>query len=219
MSSVIMSNEFDIPLRRFKTLLVVDLEATCWGDALHPREDMETIEFGAVLVSMSDLRPIDERWWFIKPRLHPRLSDYCTNLTSITQGQVDRGLPFEEVCKLIEEWLEPHRERLGWGSWGNYDKHQLQKDGRRLGMLSPLELYHHTNLKVAFTHRHQLGKPRPGMRQALKLCGQLLEGAHHRGIDDARNIARLLPWILDPKVKGTIKRDTRTSISATPEDG
>lgn len=199
-----MNNLAEIPLRRFKTLLVVDLEATCSGNALYPREDMETIEFGAVLVRTSDLPPIDERSWFIKPRLHPQLSDYCTNLTSITQDQVDSGLAFEDVCKLVAEWLEPHRERLGWGSWGNFDKHQLRKDGRRPGIPSPLEPYHHTNLKVAFTTCHQLGKPRPGMRRALELCGLAIEGA--------------LPWILDPRLKGTIKRDTRTSISAT-EDG
>lgn len=200
-----MNNEIEIPLRRFKTLLVVDLEATCWADGRGPREDMETIEFGAVLVRMSDLKPIDERSWFIKPKLHPELSDFCTELTSITQDQVDGGLPFEEVCKLIHEWLEPHRERLGWGSWGNYDKHQLQKDAARLGMQSPLERVPHTNVKVAFTKRHELGKPRPGMRRALELCGLSVEGAHHRGIDDARNIARMLPWLLDPKLKGTIK--------------
>jgi len=79
---------------------------------------METIEFGGVLVRMSDLQPIDERSWFIKPKVHPVLSDYCTNLTSITQDQVDAGLRFEEVCELIVAWLEPHRERLGWAAGG-----------------------------------------------------------------------------------------------------
>lgn len=203
-----MSKEIEIPLRRFKTLLVVDLEATCWGDALHPREDMETIEFGGVLVRMADLQPIDERSWFVKPKLYPLLSDYCTKLTSITQSQVDAGLPFEEASAQITAWLEPHCQRLGWGSWGNYDRHQLQKDARRLGIASPLEPYPHTNLKNAFAKRHQLGKPRPGMQRALELCGLEIEGAHHRGIDDARNIARMLPWILDPKLQGTIKRET-----------
>ena len=34
---------------------------------------------------------------------------------------------------------------------------------------------------------------------ALQMCGLPIEGTHHRGIDDARNIARMLPWIVDPK--------------------
>lgn len=211
-----MNNEIEIPLRQFKTLLVVDLEATCWGDALHPREDMETIEFGAVLMRMSDLQPIDERSWFVKPKVHPQLSDYCTNLTSITQSQVDAGLPFEEVCGLIAAWLEPHRERLGWGSWGNYDRHQLQKDARRLGMESPLASIPHTNLKDVFSKRHGTGKPRPGMQRALALCGLSLDGAHHRGIDDARNIARMLPFMLDNKLRPIVQKNLEAERDQQP---
>jgi inhibitor of KinA sporulation pathway (predicted exonuclease) len=37
------------------------------------------------------------------------------------------------------------------------------------------------------------------MAQALQLAGLPLEGTHHRGIDDARNIAKLLPYILERK--------------------
>ncbi|GIS61919.1 MAG: hypothetical protein CM1200mP2_41440 [Planctomycetaceae bacterium] len=34
------------------------------------------------------------------------------------------------------------------------------------------------------------------MAAALKEVGLELRGTHHRGIDDARNIARLLPFIV-----------------------
>jgi inhibitor of KinA sporulation pathway (predicted exonuclease) len=37
------------------------------------------------------------------------------------------------------------------------------------------------------------------MKEALKLAEIELEGTHHRGIDDARNIAKLLPYILGKK--------------------
>ncbi len=52
-----------------------------------------------------------------------------------------------------------------------------------------------TTLKTEFTSVQGL-KKKPGMAEALKLCGLELEGAHHRGIDDARNIARMLPWLV-----------------------
>ncbi|HHJ13327.1 MAG TPA: hypothetical protein ENJ79_02990 [Gammaproteobacteria bacterium] len=32
--------------------------------------------------------------------------------------------------------------------------------------------------------------------QALCLCGLTLEGDHHRALADAKNIARMLPWIV-----------------------
>jgi len=35
-----------------------------------------------------------------------------------------------------------------------------------------------------------------GMAQTLAVCGLELEGAHHRALDDTRNIVRLLPWVL-----------------------
>lgn len=34
------------------------------------------------------------------------------------------------------------------------------------------------------------------MKEALRFMALPLEGRHHRGIDDARNIARLAMWIL-----------------------
>jgi inhibitor of KinA sporulation pathway (predicted exonuclease) len=51
------------------------------------------------------------------------------------------------------------------------------------------------NLKRAFSER--LGESRPyGLGQALTRVGLRFQGNAHRGIDDARNIARLLPMIL-----------------------
>jgi inhibitor of KinA sporulation pathway (predicted exonuclease) len=34
------------------------------------------------------------------------------------------------------------------------------------------------------------------MARALQMVGLPLDGSHHRGLDDARNIAKLLPWSL-----------------------
>ena len=53
----------------------------------------------------------------------------------------------------------------------------------------------HLNLKKQFSAA--LGEERLyGMDGALCRVGLPLLGTHHRGIDDARNIARLLPWCL-----------------------
>lgn len=58
--------------------------------------------------------------------------------------------------------------------------------------------YPHVNLKQLFSNTQGLPK-RYGMAEALQLAGLPLEGTHHRGIDDARNIAKLLPYILGRK--------------------
>ena len=49
----------------------------------------------------------------------------------------------------------------------------------------------HVNAKVVFTSARGLRK-RPGMARALDIVGLPLEGRHHRGEDDAWNIAALI---------------------------
>ena len=58
----------------------------------------------------------------------------------------------------------------------------------------------HINLKGKFP-REIRGKKRVGVARALECVGLSLDGTHHRGLDDARNIAKLLPWCVG-RVKG-----------------
>ena len=44
------------------------------------------------------------------------------------------------------------------------------------------------------------------MAKALDLAGIKLEGIHHRGIDDAKNIARLMPYILGREKIKSLKK-------------
>ena len=48
------------------------------------------------------------------------------------------------------------------------------------------------NLKRQFAKSRKIKEV--GMARALQMVGLPLDGAHHRGLDDARNIAKLLPW-------------------------
>lgn len=48
----------------------------------------------------------------------------------------------------------------------------------------------HMNLKTMFTVFHGLNRE-PGLDVALKHLDIKLEGTHHRGIDDAKNIAKI----------------------------
>lgn len=58
----------------------------------------------------------------------------------------------------------------------------------------PAVFRNHVNLKQFFADVHDR-KP-CGMRKALNILGLELLGKHHRGIDDARNIARIAATIL-----------------------
>jgi len=174
--------------------LVVDLEATTSDDGSLPREEMETIEIGAVLADAKTLDVVDEYQSFVRPVRHPKLLPFCTKLTNIDQRMVDGAPLFPEAFAALQAKLAG-RYPVIFASWGRYDRLQLERDCAFHGV--PFHLAPHWNVKVAFTKAQKLGK-KLGMAQALKHCGLPLLGMHHRGIDDARNIARLLPWIVGP---------------------
>lgn len=173
--------------------LVIDLEATCDDGRLVPRHQMEIIEIGAVLVDGGTLQPIGEWQSFIRPVRHPQLTPFCMKLTSIRQDQVDTAPLFPEAIQALARWVAPHPVPV-FASWGAYDKNQLQQDAGHHGIRLPLA-GDHLNLKQAFSDRLGTTK-RFGMAGALARLGIPLEGTHHRGIDDARNIAKLLPFCL-----------------------
>jgi inhibitor of KinA sporulation pathway (predicted exonuclease) len=79
-------------------------------------------------------------------------------------------------------------------SWGIYDLNQFRTDCTRHRLTMPLSFEKHVNLKKEFARLK--GVKVCGMERALAHSGLMLEGTHHRGIDDTRNIARLAQIIL-----------------------
>lgn len=207
----------EVPLddaRDDRLLLVVDLEATCSDNGAVPKHQMEIIEIGAVLARPSaPFEAIDEFQAFVKPVRHPVLTPFCTRLTYITQADVDAADAFAEVMDQFVRWAVGHGRFL-FCSWGDYDRKQFLQDCGHRGVRFPLGA-DHINLKARFSERQGL-KKRLGMAQALEAAGLALEGRHHRGIDDARNIARLLPWIFG-NASTVCSPATKRSLHVVPE--
>lgn len=171
-------------------LIVLDLEATCWERGTHP-DRMETIEFGAVRLDRDTLDVRDSFERFVRPVDEPRLSAFCSELTGIEQAQVDGAAGFGEAIGDFVEWIGPEGGVLM--TWGAYDLRQLRVDCDRHGLDLPAAFTGHVNLKAWVAGIH--GWRPCGMKKALGRLGIGLEGRHHRGIDDARNIARILSTV------------------------
>lgn len=172
--------------------LVIDLEATCDENHRIVRDQTEIIEIGAVLAAEDTLEIVDELQTFVKPIVHPILTPFCKKLTSISQEQVDQAPKFPQALDRLRAFVG--KRRVLFCSWGDYDKNQFSRDAARHRVSLPFGR-DHMNLKRAFSD--SLGESRAyGVGQALTRVGLRFEGTAHRGIDDARNIARLLPTIL-----------------------
>lgn len=174
-----------------RNYIILDLEATCWRKGTRPAR-MEIIEFGAVMLAAPSMAVIDEFSCFVRPVNEPELSEFCTELTSITQHDVDGADTFPTVLENFLKWIGPGHFTLC--SWGAYDLRQLIVDCERHSIPFPKSLKNHINLKKTFCDLKRI-KP-CGMKRALRILGIPLEGKHHRGIDDARNIVKIAQVIL-----------------------
>jgi inhibitor of KinA sporulation pathway (predicted exonuclease) len=173
--------------------LVVDFEATCSDDNAFSRHEMEIIEFGAVMVSAATLQQVSEFQSFVKPVRNPQLTEFCKNLTNIPQSDVDAAIGFRQVLSEFTDWADRSGSFV-FCSWGEYDRKQLQRDCDYHDVPYPFD-DRHINLKAEFASTRK--RRRMGVSAALGSVGLSFTGSHHRGIDDARNIARLLPYILE----------------------
>ncbi len=173
-------------------LVVVDIEATCWKNNPPLGEQNEIIEIGVCLLNLQTLERSDKRSILVKPS-RSKVSKFCTELTSLTQEQVDTGITYAEACEILQnEFDAPNRL---WGSWGDYDRKMFVQQCDSFFVPYPFS-DKHVNLKALFTEKLAL-KKQVGMAGAIKMTGLPLEGTHHRGDDDAWNIARLTAYVLE----------------------
>jgi inhibitor of KinA sporulation pathway (predicted exonuclease) len=178
-------------LTDYSTFLIVDLECTCWEN--EPEGPKETIEIGAVVYVVGQ-GVVSEFQRFVRPKLHLVLSEFCKRLTTIEQAQVDAAPDFPQAFSEFLAWSRGYPSAV-LCSWGQFDDRQLRRDCELHGI--PYPFSEHVNIKMEFCRA--VGCKPCGMSGALERAGLALAGTHHRGIDDARNIARLLDYLLNRK--------------------
>jgi len=167
--------------------IIYDLEATCWEN-MPPGYVQETIEIGAFRINhFGEIRGKFNR--FIRPVVHPTLSPFCRQLTSITQHDVSRARTFPEVIEEFRDWAYLEEEDYTLCSWGNFDRKMFEADCR-LHRLDADWAAHHVNLKEQYRIMKRM-KTGIGLKKAIEKEDILFTGVHHRGISDAENLVKL----------------------------
>jgi inhibitor of KinA sporulation pathway (predicted exonuclease) len=168
-------------------IIVVDLESTCWEHKPPEGEVSEIIEIGICVLNTETGRIEHNKGIFVKPT-RSKVGEFCTRLTTLTQEMVDEGITFKEACQLLLD--EYQTKDHTWASYGAYDLNMFKKQCESFGVEYPFG-NDHINVKTLFAEKNKLKKPL-GMSGALVKMYIPLEGTHHRGIDDAKNIAKIL---------------------------
>ncbi|EFC50098.1 predicted protein, partial [Naegleria gruberi] len=189
----------------FKYICVLDFEAVFADDCKTNRNyDMEIIEFPSVLLkfeSEKQLVVVDEIQNYVKTRRIPKINEECTKLTGITQEMVESGVSFEEALKRHNEWLmshlgeKPTKDNILMATCGDWDlktmiPHQVFFEKQTISLIGS----HFTqwcNVKDVFAKFYNMEKVN-GMLTMLNALKLPLLGKHHSGIDDCKNIARVV---------------------------
>ncbi|MBF0100195.1 MAG: exonuclease domain-containing protein [Desulfobacterales bacterium] len=185
--------------------VILDFEATCDDRERHQPRPQEIIEFASLIYS-HDFKIVDEFEAFVKPYHHPILTEFCKEFTSITQRNIDTALPFIEVFKNHQQWLDQHNitiENAFFVTCGNWDlgkmlPAQCASAVPRVKRIPPFYMRWH-NIKESFFKVR--GQKKLGLKGMVKAQGLQMIGHHHRGIDDCRTIAELLRSLLNEGIR------------------
>lgn len=179
-------------MKKLDKIIIVDVESTCWEGNPPPNQVSEIIEIGVCMLDIHTHEVSDLASFFTKP-ISSYISYFCTNLTTITAEMIEaKGIDFVEACQILKKEYDS-KNRI-WGSWGDYDRNQFERNCKHRNIAYPFGQTH-LNIKALFALKHQL-KHEVGMDKALEILGLPLKGTHHRGIDDAENIASILKTLI-----------------------
>uniref|UniRef100_H3CS46 ERI1 exoribonuclease 2 n=2 Tax=Tetraodon nigroviridis TaxID=99883 RepID=H3CS46_TETNG len=193
----------------FSYLIVIDFESTCWREKSNYSQ--EIIEFPAVLLNTSTGEVESEFHAYVQPQEHPILSAFCTELTGITQTQVEAAIPLHICLSRFGRWLQELQVKTGlvfpnhprtsapsaasqklctFLTWSDWDLGVcLQYECRRKQIHKPDVLNSWIDLRSTYRLFYDR-KPR-GLNGALQDLGIQFAGREHSGLDDARNTAGL----------------------------
>jgi inhibitor of KinA sporulation pathway (predicted exonuclease) len=172
-----------------KHLLVLDFEATCCDDNSFPRNEMEIIEFPICVVDISTKQIIDEYHTYIKPIIHPILTNFCTNLTGIKQKTVNNGKLLITVLNEVSEFIKKYPDSI-FVTHGDWDlKTILPTQIKKLKLNVNKRFSNWLNIKNEYELYYK--RKGRGLQYILNELNLPLIGHHHSGIDDTRNIAQI----------------------------
>lgn len=179
--------------------LVIDFEAS---GVEQDSKTWEIVEFPCVVVCGKRWEVLPNPFHrFVRPTTNPLLSEQCKQNCGIEQAWVDKADTIDSVVTAFVEWVGQNLPgSVACVTCGNYDLGTaLLAESTLKSFGLPPWLRSWINIKVPFVEFFG-GRP-TGMKGMLSRLGLELQGRHHRGLDDAQNIARILLALHDQGVQ------------------
>lgn len=173
-------------------LLVLDFEANCVEGGRLPVN--EIIEIPVVPVDMERQEVSQSMVFhtFVAPTEIP-LTRFATELCGITPEMLAGQPTLPQALQALEEHIE--HNKLGdavYITCGDFDLRTcLAREARSKKLALPWQMRRYINVKEVFAQFTRKGG-HWSMVEMLEELGLALQGRHHSGLDDARNIARVV---------------------------
>ncbi|XP_065125599.1 ERI1 exoribonuclease 2 [Paramisgurnus dabryanus] len=230
--SDIRQHQRSVRKQHFSYLIIIDFESTCWREKNNFGQ--EIIEFPAVLLNALNGEVESEFHTYVQPQEHPVLSEFCRELTGITQEQVESAPPLQICLSRFIRWLHGLQQEKGvvfetdskcpapsghpcaFITWSDWDLGVcLLYECKRKQISVPEALKSWIDLRA--TYRLFYNRKPKGLRGALQDLGIEFIGREHSGLVDARNTA-LLAWrmLLDGCVLTVTKSLRRAQVKSRP---
>lgn len=178
-------------------LCVLDFEASCWEE--RDAGVTEIIEFPSVLYRVDEANKViefvSEFAEYVKPTIHPKLSQFCTELTGIKQEQVDKADTLVTVYHRHKRWIAdnvPKDKEFVIATCGHWDLGKHLPYELKIKKISKASAHYDAYINVKDEFKYFYNHECKGMKDMLRHLNIRLEGRHHSGIDDSRNIAKVM---------------------------
>jgi len=162
----------------FDYLLILDFEAQCSNT--EKLKVQEIIEFPIILYDIKQ-RTITNIFFhhYIRPEEFPIISQFCTELTGITQEIVDNGIFLKDALDKFDEFLNENKLgplRFTFVTCGDWDLQQCLRKEAKFKKISLKDYFKNwINVKKVF-YDYQGFKENLGMTTMLDKLGLKLEG-------------------------------------------
>eukprot|EP01091_Cochliopodium_minus_P015311 TRINITY_DN5408_c0_g1_i1.p1 TRINITY_DN5408_c0_g1~~TRINITY_DN5408_c0_g1_i1.p1 ORF type:complete len:385 (+),score=88.78 TRINITY_DN5408_c0_g1_i1:2-1156(+) len=185
-------------------LLILDFEASCDDDEKFMNE---IIEFPTLVYSIEKKEVIKIFHKYVQPTINKELTKFCKELTAIKQEWVDEGKGLKETLDSFQEFLIENKlitndgqtyekeSKFAFLTCGDWDLNiMLQSQCKREKITVPWYFKRWVNIKHVFENIFK--KESFGMKNMLEVLELNLDGHHHSGIDDCKNISKIVTKIL-----------------------
>ncbi|WP_210499011.1 exonuclease domain-containing protein [Vibrio crassostreae] len=160
-----------------------DLEMCCWKEH---KEVGEIIEIGAVIVDLKTKKIGKKQSIIVKPD-GDKVSEFCTELTGITQRMVDRqGVKLNEAIRRLTKNIS--MKNNPWFAWGRDIDTLVREFGEKRLPITPSNFH---DASIFFKMSHGANR-NLGMVEVCSMYDvETIEPAH-RALPDAETLAKLM---------------------------